>query len=173
MTEKGVESIKSRVVNLREIQPQLDLEQMKLKLTDEFCKTYLEDRFSVLVTEDVSESLAWSIPEVKKIVDELMNPEFIFNKKSDFQNSFERKFVWGLVELNFDVEAGKVSQCQIYSDCLVPEFIERVQNFFKENSIEYSRIGFGKLQSLSLDGLESDCRGFLKDLIIFIQESLE
>ena len=41
-----------------------------------------------------------------------------------FSNSLEHKFDWALVDVSFDVDKGVISAGRVFSDCLLPGFID-------------------------------------------------
>lgn len=54
--------------------------------------------------------------------------EWRFGETPKFKNSFEKKFPWALVDIQFDVEKGKIKSGRVFSDCLVPVFIDMLND---------------------------------------------
>ncbi len=52
--------------------------------------------------------------------------EWRFGETPQFTNSIEKKFDWALIDLEFNVEKGRITKGKVYSDCLVPNFIDEI-----------------------------------------------
>jgi len=50
--------------------------------------------------------------------------EWRFGETPEFKNSLEHKFAWALVDVQFNVDKGLITSGQVFSDCLVPAFID-------------------------------------------------
>ena len=47
-----------------------------------------------------------------------------FGETPEFNYSLEKKFAWALVDVQFNVEKGVITSGRVFSDCLVPAFID-------------------------------------------------
>lgn len=114
-----------------------------------------------------------SIPEVQTAYDEMRNPDFIFNKQDEFENTFTIKFDWGLVEVNTNVKLRKIVKAKLFSDCLVPEFIERLEARLNKGDIEYSRAGLEALSDFDFHELPAQCKNWLAEFKGWLQEQMQ
>lgn len=66
-----------------------------------------------------------SDPEFQKILSQLTDWEWRFGRTPQFSHTLEKKFDWGLVEVNLDVKDGVIRSTKIFSDCLIPDIVQR------------------------------------------------
>mmetsp|Transcript_4372 Transcript_4372/g.7389 ORF Transcript_4372/g.7389 Transcript_4372/m.7389 type:complete len:84 (+) Transcript_4372:827-1078(+) len=72
-----------------------------------------------------------------KIYEGLADWNFRFGHTPDFENSLEKKFDWALVDLQFNVEKGLIVKGQCFSDCLVPPFIDALNEILATGKVRY------------------------------------
>ncbi|XCP86640.1 lipoate--protein ligase [Roseburia hominis] len=124
LKSKGVDSVKSRVANLKEYIPNLTIEALKAALRAAFEEVYGlkagELRVSALKMEEVEESekrfSSW---------------KWLYGRKLDFQHELSYRFPWGQLTLQFMVEEGKVADVNVYSDSLKPELMGELPKYLK------------------------------------------
>ena len=68
-----------------------------------------------------------------------------FGQTPDFSNSLEHKFAWALVDVHFSVEKGKIKGGQVFSDCLIPAFIDSLNEELAKGDISYDVAGVADL----------------------------
>jgi len=61
-----------------------------------------------------------------KIYKESADWDWRFGQTPEFKNSFEKKFAWALVDFMFDVEQGVIVNGRCFSDCLIPGYIDAI-----------------------------------------------
>lgn len=121
---KGVESVRSRVANLKEFLPELTIDRLKKALYDSFQETY------ALPTE------VWRVDElntaaIRELTGKYASWDWLYGKKLDFQYELSRRFSWGEVQIQLQVENGKIIDARVYSDSLKPELIEALPKYFR------------------------------------------
>ena len=47
-----------------------------------------------------------------------------FGRRFHFDQSLGKRFPWGRVDIEMQIESGQISDVQVYSDALLPDFIE-------------------------------------------------
>ena len=57
----------------------------------------------------------------------------------------EHKFDWALVDLQCDVEHGKIVKGRVFSDCLVPTFIDALNDEIATGELTYDVDGVNQL----------------------------
>lgn len=118
---KGVKSVKSRVVNLAELNKSLTIENMKEYLHSAFEKTYnLESKFLPLPDKDI----------ILKYAEEFKDRDYIYSTSIPFTFSCESRFEWGNIQLFFEVKKGVITQSKVYTDSMDSELSEKLQNAF-------------------------------------------
>jgi len=140
---KSVESVRSKVINLNEINKGMTIEILKQELVKAFKDEY---NFKSTIDSHDEES-------VKRIVDKAKYDEWNWNfsQSPSFSIQFENDFKWGNLLLDFQVKNGLILNCQINSDSL--DIIELkgleealVDTRFRGRSI-VSKVDFIKLDS--------------------------
>ena len=130
LKSKGVDSVKSRVTNLREYLPELTLEELK------------KAHFS-----------SW---------------KWLYGRKLDFQYELSHRFAWGGITMQFQVEAGKIKDVEVYSDALNIELAEAIPKFLK--GIKYRKetmcVQLGLFWSK-----DENVENMMNDVIAWIQET--
>jgi lipoate-protein ligase A len=125
MAAKGVESVKSRVINLRELVPQLTIEQVKEAMSRAFVAEY----GGTGEVMDVGDMLA--APEFKRLYEKYSGWEWRLGKSPAFDITYETRFPWGGIEIGLMVRKGKIEQATIFSDAmeadLIPHMAKRLE----------------------------------------------
>ena len=117
LKSKGVESVKSRVVNLTEYVPDLTIAGLRDELIKAFGEVYGSK--ATLIEEA-------QLPEAELIAgyEKFSSWEWIYGRKIEFSDSFECRFDWGDIELQLLVEGGLIKDYQVYSDALDTELFQ-------------------------------------------------
>ena len=111
---KSVPSVRSRVVNLRELEPGLTAEALKEKLILAFCEVYGGEALP-LRKERLPEG------EIQKRQAFFRDPEWILGRKIAFTKRLYRRFPSGALELVLNVKDGEVKDAFLYTDSLAEE----------------------------------------------------
>ena len=118
MAAKGVTSVKSRVINLRELVPTLTIEEMKQAMMQAFIAEY-GGPGTVIDLAELQQS-----PEASALYDKYSSWEWRLGKSPSFDITLETRFPWGGIELGLMVEGGVIQSARIYSDAMESELIE-------------------------------------------------
>lgn len=130
LQSKGVDSVKARVVNLREYAPDLNVRLMKEKLLEAFKEVY-GMKVNIRRTEELSEK------ELKEGMQRFSSWDWIFGRPIDFQHELEKRFGWGQITLQFQVQNGRIKDINVFSDSMKPGFMEELPRYLK--NIRYAR----------------------------------
>lgn len=119
LASKGVASVQSRVVNLKEINPELTKEKLEQALVDAMQVVYGHqaqpypqawlDEEKIAAYEAQFRSDAWR-----------------FGQRIPFTWETEHRFPWGNFQLQCQVNYGKIQQAVIYSDAMDAKLIEKM-----------------------------------------------
>ena len=118
---KGVASVRSRVVNLKELSPTLTIEGMRKNMVRAFEEIY-GGTAEAFVPDAVMQA------QIAKIAAEYSGWDYLFGKSFSFTFSCEEKFDWGYVGLQLDAHNGIIHQVGINTDAMdwtLPDAIEK------------------------------------------------
>lgn len=151
---KGIDSVRSRVINLKELNPAITIEDMKKALKESFLSIYKENSNidNMLAQEDNghcrivnSYSLKGSnsikvgqekispsrMAYLKELYEKYSSWEWRYGKSPQFDISYSRRFAWGGVEIGFSLQKGIIKEVRIYSDAMDAEVIRALSARFK------------------------------------------
>lgn len=106
---KGVSSVRSRVVNLKDLSPSLSVGKMKEYLCRAFEEIYGAPAFLMPAIDQ--ESLA---PAAEKLADSA----HLFGASPACDFSLEERFDWGQIQLNLQVKKGAIQALATYTDAI-------------------------------------------------------
>lgn len=117
---KGVASVRSRVVNLKELAPDLTIDAMKGYMVAAFCQVYGMDAEPVVLN-----------PEDTAAIDCLRAKygtwEYLFGTPLPFTFQCEGHFPWGHVHLQLSAKEGIITGVKFYSDSMDWQLAETVE----------------------------------------------
>lgn len=112
IASKGIDSVKSRVVNLRTLEPTIDTECLIRALFETFCKTYGTTATVQQLTEDTAPQAVLDAAETYRTW------QWLIGETPAFDASYSHKFSWGLFELAVTATSGRIATCLINTDAL-------------------------------------------------------
>jgi lipoate---protein ligase len=124
LLSKGIDSVRSRVANLREYVPDLTHDALARKIFEVFCSHYGE---SAEVEHLDSTELA-AEPSLNAYYDQMKDWEWRFGRTPDFSHHLETRFDWGEIDLHLDVRRGRIVEVRVFSDALNTEIIDYLNN---------------------------------------------
>lgn len=117
---KGITSVRSRVANLVELMPDITHERICDAVTESFFKHYGER----VEAEHISPRYEPDMPNFSEQFLKQSSWEWNFGQAPAFNHQLDERFVWGGVELHFDVERGLITRAQMFTDSLNPAPLE-------------------------------------------------
>ncbi len=124
LESKGVSSVKSRVVNIKQLVPDLTIDRLKETLIEAFEEVYS------LGSEPVPED-AIDHPWIENRTAYFSSWEWKFGHNVPFSFESENiRFPWGSAQVRLNVEKGVVTHAEIFSDANDGLFIERLTPYF-------------------------------------------
>lgn len=120
LASKGVASVRARVMNLRQIKPQIGVEALKQALRCAFERTF-SGRAEPLLLSDAD------LLDVEKRRQKFASPRWIFGEQRPYACVLSRRFQWGEIELRFQVDADRITDVQVETDAMDPELAERLR----------------------------------------------
>ena len=118
LKSKGVESVRSRVTNLRD--------HMGGELADADTKDLIRAMQDAMVRaaekEYSCEAAEEALPQIpQELLDKYASEEWRFGTKIPFTKEIEHRFEWGGVEVQLSMKGEYIKDCRIYSDSLETE----------------------------------------------------
>jgi len=118
---KGIASVRSRVINLQELAPNLTCEIMKQYMADAFEAEFgLKATFVTLTEEDMA--------AIDTLAKEYGSWEYLYGTPLPFTFSCENRFDWGSIQLQLQAKGGIILAAKAYSDSMdwqLPQQIEQ------------------------------------------------
>lgn len=121
---KGVQSVRSRVTNLRDYIPDLSIPALEEALMTAFGEVY-----GLPVTrwkEDDLDQAAIAEGQAR-----FSRPDWIYGNCRPLDISREARFDWGILRLDFSQADGVITQAALWSDGLEPDFLSRVPDLLR------------------------------------------
>lgn len=130
---KGVESVRSRVMNLADIVPSITHEKFCDALINSYKKVHGDCEMIHMNMNDVLND--------KSIVEkyqELSSRNWLYGKNSDAKAQASKKFAFGLFDLSINIQNGNLIAINASSDCLyndlTEKFIEKLEECVEKHS---------------------------------------
>lgn len=126
---KGVESVRSRVVNLCELTPEITTEKMRQALVASFeevygCKVEYLD-------ESILDKAEWS-----KLTEHYGSRQWTLGRLSEFNRQFQTRLSFGEIELQITVTDGVIKEAVMFSDALNADWVDDVSKALKGCAFE-------------------------------------
>jgi lipoate-protein ligase A len=111
LRSKSVESVRSRVVNLKELNHEIDLPKMKSSLIRAFGTVYGVESHEIF-DNDLNRDI------LSTLVDKYASNEWIFGDHMKADYTFSGSFPWGEIEINLQILGDKISDVKVFTDSL-------------------------------------------------------
>ena len=134
LQSKGVESVVSRVMNIKEQIPHITHEMYAQALAGAFRQKWNTSKPNEKMLR-INELV--KIDQLNEIYEGYKKWEWRFGETPSFTNGIEKKFDWALVDLELNVEKGVITRGRAWSDCLVPTFIDSLNEILESGTITY------------------------------------
>ncbi len=121
LSSKAVASVRARVVNLRELRQDLDVELMAEALTKAFRGEYGE-------TGDVTDTGELPRGEIAPLREKYASWDWRFGETPRFDVRIAGRFDWGTVDLRLELRDARVANAVLYTDALDTELGERLRS---------------------------------------------
>lgn len=111
LASKKVESVRSRIINLNELNSSITVNELKNELIMSFIETY-DANPTILSEEDLDKD------EIRRRAERFASEQWKYDKPETFDKEREQRFLWGTVTVKYSEEDGLVSMVAIYTDSL-------------------------------------------------------
>ncbi len=123
---KGITSVRSRVLNLSEIYPGIDHPLVSEAIMQSFFQHY----GAKVEPEFISPDNWPDIHGFHDIYAKHASWEWNFGKTPEFSHRLDERFVWGGVELFFEVNRGTITDAKVFTDSLDPVWLQQLAESF-------------------------------------------
>lgn len=154
---KAVDSVKSRVTNLKQINMEIDTEAVKKALLEAFNEVYGLQALEIKENEINYE-------EIKSLEEKFSSETFIYGKNMQGDLSLKERFSWGGIEINLKIKGNKIEDSEICSDAMDWQFAELLEEALK--NIVFSREDMTKAVKGIKNALAAD---IYKDILGLIE----
>ena len=111
LQSKGVDSVRSRVVNLKQLCPGISVDGLKQELKRTFAHIYAP-----------AEAIGLPEAEISLLAEKYRSREWTFGRNMPFTLSAEDRFSWGSIRLELRIEKGMITEAAVWSDCMDADF---------------------------------------------------
>lgn len=125
LASKGKASVRSRVMNLSELAPEICHEILAPKLIEAFAGQYNGE----IMMEDLDEQTLRKIPSLQSSFERLSDWDWRFGKAPQFHQELSEYLSWGFLQIFVDADQGRVQRAQVFSDALYPDLIDSLQKY--------------------------------------------
>lgn len=120
---KGIDSVRSRVANLREFSSTITVDVVKNAIMAAFLEEYGGRG------ERIDLSAMLDDGAFKALQKKYSSRDWIYGQSPSFDLSLDRRFEWGSMELGFSIQEGRIIGCQVYSDAMNGELIAELGRY--------------------------------------------
>ncbi|PSW58400.1 lipoate--protein ligase [Photobacterium leiognathi] len=120
---KGITSVRSRVTNLSDINPDIHHDNVCEAIKEAFF-THYSERVEV---EYISPENLPDMPGFSEKYQNQSSWEWNFGNTPQFMHSMDERFTWGGIELHLDVKKGQIIAIKTFTDSLDPAPIELLE----------------------------------------------
>lgn len=119
---KGVASVRSRVTNLTAFKPELTCDVMKKQMRLAFASEYNLPYSELILSPETNE-------QIQTLKLRYGSNEWLFGTPLPFSFSCERRFDWGSIQLNLQINKGRIMEAVVYTDSMQWDFPEIVRSY--------------------------------------------
>lgn len=121
---KGITSVRSRVTNLSEINPDISHESVSDAILSSFFSYYNE----TVEPEYISPDSLPDLPNFAANFEQQSNWDWNFGRSPEFTQTLSERFVWGGVDLHLDIKKAQIVNAKLFTDSLDPAPLEMLTN---------------------------------------------
>jgi len=167
LQSKGIQSVKSRVLNLKELIPDLTHDALCQAIVTEFCNTY----GSTAPVEDLDHKTLQAIPHLNTFYNQNQDWDWRFGQTPAFEHMMETRFDWGTLDVRIQSRNGLITEIVIFSDSLFPQMIEELMKQLKGVSYDQNGIESG-CQKAMIQFIGSGCEPHIEQFCSWLCASL-
>ncbi len=152
LQSKGVESVRSRVVNLKELNHAITVDALKDAMKRAFSEVYDLPLCPPPVPDEA---------RIEELAAHYASDAWLFGRKLPFTLRCEDRFAWGVAELQLSVDRGVITDAAVYTDAMDDGLAARLESVLVHCPLRKDAIG----QALQRSGIEPNVQANLIELI--------
>ncbi len=117
---KGIASVRSRVINLSELNPAMTHDNVSEQIIAQFRQCYDTDVEVTLLSPERLQQ----IEALEQHYQHLQSWDWLYGHTLEFTHHFDHRFDWGVVDVQLVVKNGVIEQAKIYTDALQSEWLD-------------------------------------------------
>jgi len=130
---KGVDSVRARVVNLKELNSELTMENIKPAMQGSFIELYGD----ISRNKDIDPSID---ERIKEELGKYSSWEWRYGQTPDFDLDFDHRFDWGGIEIGLNLQKGHIKKATVYSDAMDVKLIQDIADVLEDIPLEINSI---------------------------------
>jgi lipoate-protein ligase A len=155
LESKGIDSVKSRVINLKQISPQITIDGLKSALITSFNELYkIKSQIIQLNEKEV---------ELETYLEKYHSWKWNYSESPNFSIVIEEKFKWGIFEIHLEFSDGKIKQCKIFTDAIILEDFESLEKMLQNKQFKSNEISQVIEQYIKNEQIKLDICSLIKD----------
>ena len=154
LSSKGVDSVRSRVVNLKELASDTTIELLSQKLAEAFGQVYGLTYEEIGLTEQDKAAM-------QPLFEKYSSWEWRLGREIPFTFECGERFPWGSVQIQLMVDGGRVKEAEVYSDSMDWSIAEKLKAALEGESFSEAELCLAA---------EKPCPDIASDICRMIQE---
>lgn len=121
IVSKGVDSVRSRVVNLKELNGSITIEDLKSSVLKSFQESYGKTASYTKYEEDATKD-----EEIRELYEKYSSWQWLYAESPSFDAYYENRFSWGEVQIGLNFVNGYIKKANVYSDAMNTTFVNKL-----------------------------------------------
>ncbi len=153
---KGVDSVRSRVTNITDVNSSVTIEKLQNSMEESFGKIYGGECRRELFMPDIDAIFA--------LYDKYSSWQWRFGQSPKFDVTFKERFSWGETELQLSLKNGEISEAYIYTDAMDTDLFNGLAEKLKGRKLEKAEIKDAVEKTLKNENVKNDITKWIDDL---------
>lgn len=134
---KGVSSVKSRVVNLKELDESIDVDKVKSAIKDVLVEKYGR----------IFENSAVDESKIDEYYKKYSDSVWLYGTDVKLDSHRYKRFSWGYADVKFTLTGAVISDIEVFSDSIFPDEIEKTKTQLKGLNVLERHEGLSEVSS--------------------------
>ncbi len=122
---KGVSSVRSRVVNLSELNPNINHTDVKIELINALSEIYGLPTSEIILSDE-------QLGRIQSRSEFFGSWDWLYGAPLPFSFSCEDRFQWGSIQLLLQVNKGRITNAKVYTDAMQWQIAQELETLLKD-----------------------------------------
>lgn len=159
LRSRGVDSVHSRVCNLKEFAPQVTAKIMAEALKQAFETVYG-------LSAHTLQAERFDADAIEKARQQFASWGWTYGKRIPFQYSLQKRFSWGDIQMQFEVNEGLIRQVNVFSDGMRQEYLTSLPDALRGCRYEAHAMAAAIARLPAVEATEEQMRSDITGLIM-------